>query len=166
MSVLVLQHLKARVEFIDRILWTKGTDAIKCGGQAKLQTDFLQTSFNNTMLRALQSFLFMAFWILVVDSCTSPCPFQALNVLKMLWDLSSTIPMQWPKGFFQKNQTQWQCIHICSLCQRIYSIVCSPGINGAFSSFISSVGLYKGQQRTFSLLGTEWGPCFAQLGMG
>lgn len=36
MSVLVLQHLKAQVGFIDRILWTKGTDAIKCGGQAKL----------------------------------------------------------------------------------------------------------------------------------
>lgn len=36
MSMLVLQQLKAQIGFIDRILWIKGIDAIKCGGQAKL----------------------------------------------------------------------------------------------------------------------------------
>lgn len=126
----------------------------------------LQRSFSDTILLALQSFLFMAFWRLMVHSCTSPHPFHALKVLKTLWDLSSTIPMQQPKGYFQNNWSQWQCMHICSLCQGIYSIVCSPGINRAFPAFISSVGLYKGGERPFSFLGAEWAPCFAQLGVG
>lgn len=106
------------------------------------------------------------FWRLMVHSCTSPHPFHALKVLKTLWDLSSTIPMQQPKGYFQNNWSQWQCMHICSLCQGIYSIVCSPGINRTFPAFISSVGLYKGGERPFSFLGAEWAPCFAQLGVG
>lgn len=42
-------------------------------------------------------------------------------------------------------------MHVCNLCQGVYSIVCSPGINRAILSFMSSILLYKGGQRLFSL---------------